>query len=1766
MRKRLFLNLISVFIVALTAAAALVLQTSAAAVDYGLIVGGKRVTSDRLSGEGWKFEPDTNTLTLNGFISDVADKASFMRYDSETKVYYYAFIYVENSMNLNIKLEGKESTIGDPIFSGYSAQQIGNSDAYNTFYGIYNPKGNVTVTGSAKLNVYTNLTGIYASKLTVDGCSGWIMMGAYTNCIDVHHLIVKGGAKINATCGYGGGLKYDTPIHASTSINIYDTSEVYSVIERKSNTDAYRVSGIYCDGTINVYGGKLTGVSYAQGKESSTSAPASVGIQAETLNISGGGVVEAFIKQGSDQKSYLSSTGICDIYSGKGTINFKGRGILRAGVEKSNPDSSQKLIPETLNTADGVTGIYTAVEKDGYGKYLEYTAYEREGIYLHKVGSGTYWSYYSKPMVALNYYTGTLTLNDLIIKNTDLSIHSVSGDHKLDPYTENGEIPAITVESGELLLEFSQGKTYNFTNPIEVKSGATLRIYGLGIVNGLDIRGSGTVDFMAGTITGRIQRSLKVIVEGGSINVDYDGQATDAKGTKVWRQAYTLGNDGETFSAVMQISVKNDRLYFRPGIYPIDGKTVYLWMQSPEELESLSATPSGSSSQVTLKGQPGNPLWLTSSQSIEAYSRSLYTATPGMTVNIQPFTKAPTAEQMKDYKLIWSYSDDDMNWTTINNPNCDSECRLIYTVPNESRKNRSFRCELRTADTNQQVGVYTAVLHIFNPKLICETSFAEGGMARLALTEEILPPDGQSAGFENIRWYINEGDGNFNLHEESNSKEKYSFKITEDMDGWVYRCVATQTDGTNVTGELAAEITVNVTDRWVKLTEQPQSQTIKYPAGATLSVKAEYAEKYQWQVSRRSYAGEDVPFEDIAGANEEKYVFSASSRDVYVSTAHYAYRCVVSNDFSKVISDEVTLTLLYNPYLKGWKGQRFTVVEDDSLLFESDVLPGNPIVASSVCWKVRKAGESENVNVSELEELRGIYTEENISETTNGITYYTKCSLRVDKAAVDMDGWIFLCELTYGEESSKTYADFYLTVRTKCQQNGHDWLPATCTAPKTCSRCGVTQGETLPHTGGKATCINLAVCEVCGNEYGKLDPDTHPDDATDVWNEEEWHDNAGHYSKWSCCGKPKYPYEYHKWDDGICTVCGCICEHSISSPANCHERARCHTCGIEYGQIDPNNHDFYPSGTYTSGEKDPTCTEEGYTGDTVCWNCRGVVDYGTVIPAKGHDTTHKATCNREAWCSVCKEYYGEKDPDNHTEPWSAYYKKTALCHEKHWTCCDMSIAEPHDYDENGVCRVCQYGCKHSGGEANCMEPAICEKCGDHYGETDPDNHNFEPAYYRRTENTHTGFCKCGAVLVSTEEHTWENGVCTECYYYCSHTGGKATCTEEAVCEICGESYGGTVEHNYGGWSKDSEKHWHECLVCGDKTDEDIHTPGDPATDTAPQLCTVCNHEITPASGHSHKFDQKITDEKYLKSVATCTRKAVYYLSCSCGVTGSETFEYGEISVHTYKDEWSWDASSHWHECSVCGAKTASGAHTDESNEYYPYPDHVCDICNKILGVCVDEDNDNYCDVCDSPMRSEYGIKYVGSDPTGTVIAVEVEEYCIDNITGVGCDLEILTANGTRKFTCLTDYVNKKALGKKPLLAFRDRVYYCDVDNDGNVDTAADMAALKKLLLEGKIAINADINGDLTVDIRDLIRFKKIAADVEVKLDVPFENYTYAFNVVDALSVDGIQSITFKPYCVTNGMKMYGAEYMSVYPRLDSQSAPAASAAETVHKE
>lgn len=56
--------------------------------------------------------------------------------------------------------------------------------------------------------------------------------------------------------------------------------------------------------------------------------------------------------------------------------------------------------------------------------------------------------------------------------------------------------------------------------------------------------------------------------------------------------------------------------------------------------------------------------------------------------------------------------------------------------------------------------------------------------------------------------------------------------------------------------------------------------------------------------------------------------------------------------------------------------------------------------------------------------------------------------------------------------------------RTTC---AHDWEPATCTEPKTCSKCGETFGDALGHT------TYLGTCKRCGETFS----DWHFDDFVD---------------------------------------------------------------------------------------------------------------------------------------------------------------------------------------------------------------------------------------------------------------------------------------------------------------------------------------------------------------------------------------------------------------------------------------------------------------------------------------------------------------------------------------------------------------------------------------------------------------------------------------------------------------------------------------------
>ena len=121
-----------------------------------------------------------------------------------------------------------------------------------------------------------------------------------------------------------------------------------------------------------------------------------------------------------------------------------------------------------------------------------------------------------------------------------------------------------------------------------------------------------------------------------------------------------------------------------------------------------------------------------------------------------------------------------------------------------------------------------------------------------------------------------------------------------------------------------------------------------------------------------------------------------------------------------------------------------------------------------------------------------------------------------------------------------------------------------------------------------------------------------------------------------------------------------------------------------------------------------------------------------------------------------------------------------------------------ELDVTGYTTMPSGECKHTGGTATCTEQAVCEICGQSYGEKDPTNHTGK-IEWTFAKATHTGkYDCCGAVAVAKEPHEWKNGVCEECGFACKHKEGdtelrdakEATITEDGYtgdlwCKICG---------------------------------------------------------------------------------------------------------------------------------------------------------------------------------------------------------------------------------------------------------------------------------------------------------------------------------------------------------------------------------------------
>lgn len=181
--------------------------------------------------------------------------------------------------------------------------------------------------------------------------------------------------------------------------------------------------------------------------------------------------------------------------------------------------------------------------------------------------------------------------------------------------------------------------------------------------------------------------------------------------------------------------------------------------------------------------------------------------------------------------------------------------------------------------------------------------------------------------------------------------------------------------------------------------------------------------------------------------------------------------------------------------------------------------------------------------------------------------------------------------------------------------------------------------------------------------------------------------------------------------------------------------------------------------------------------------------------------------------------------------------------------------------------VCSRNASHtvteacSGGSAYCMERAVCEKCKTEYGELG--GHIFGSDW--KCDNTYHWHECSGCKGVDSKVLHADNDKdhrCDTCYHL---LGTCADNNNDHKCDVCGKQLSECADNNND----------HLCDTCCKKLTE--HTGGT-ATCTARAVCDICGKEYGELIPHS--FTAENTDAKYLKTAAACTAKAVYYKSCA----------------------------------------------------------------------------------------------------------------------------------------------------------------------------------------------------------------------------------------------------------------------------------------------
>ena len=493
-------------------------------------------------------------------------------------------------------------------------------------------------------------------------------------------------------------------------------------------------------------------------------------------------------------------------------------------------------------------------------------------------------------------------------------------------------------------------------------------------------------------------------------------------------------------------------------------------------------------------------------------------------------------------------------------------------------------------------------------------------------------------------------------------------------------------------------------------------------------------------------------------------------------------------------------------------------------------------------------------------------------------------------------------------------------------------------------------GAAHTHTGGTATCTNLAVCETCGREYGELNPANHSGTLGD-WQTSD----TEHWQVYSCC-----KVEANR------------AAHS-GGTADCQHKAVCTTCGGKYGDVDPTNH----TGTQGEWKSDGDKHWKEYS-------CCGV---------KVAEGTHAFTAEK------AEEQYLKSAATCTAK--AVYYKSCTVCGEKGTETFSYGTPLGHDWGEPSYIWTAVpdgYMCVASSKCKNCDED-VSDNATMTYAVTKmPTCLNTGTGTYTATFSVENGFpAQTKDITLPATGHDWGT---TE--YTWTPTEDGYTCTAKRVCqkdkthaetESVTAAYAVATEptcltdglgryqasfeadwaedaskdvplsalgHDWGAWTSNGDgTHTRNCTKDSSHT-EDGTCSGGTATCTERAICDVCGGAYGDLAAHD--FTAEVAEENYLKSEATCTEPAEYYKSCkACGLTSEgteqeDTFQYGNPLGHDYDTEWSQDETHHWYVCKRCQdvaeleEHTASGWITDKAATAKADGERhkECTVCGYIL--------------------------------------------------------------------------------------------------------------------------------------------------------------------------------------------------------------------------